>query len=738
VAGRQEESFDRPNRWLQQTKPGCQQARGITDCKACPVRQHADEPHRQRFSSSLRSTAEAPLAARDFVAALPNIASMQAAGIYDQHVARRVNTVVLGLNTAHDAAACLLVDGELVTAVSEERLNRVKSYEGYPGRAVEYCLGAAGLPGLDAVDCVVVNQYIRSDHDTYLKRHGYRGRLIVNPSHHLLHAYYAWVASGFDDAAIMILDGNGYSYGEYERRNQRLLGEAPPYSDMCEAESLYIVDRNQIEVVAKTWSLWHSSSPFYKFESLGHMYSMASQYIFGHWRHAGKTMGLAAYGDASRFPNPIIQRRPDGEAAIDTSWIECLPPRSELPAEQDPVCRDIAAKVQSELEGAILDLADRLHRETGRDRLAISGGVGLNSVTNGRILRESKFSELFITPAAGDAGISIGAALYGHHELTGQLPEWNYRHDFHGRPYTADEVTDALKLRESLVRSSWCGDDTPEQAAADVARGIVVGWFELGSEFGPRSLGHRSILCDPRSPDIRDYLNEHVKFREPFRPYAASVLAEHASDYFDLDVDDPFMLVVANVRPQQAHLVPSIVHRDGTCRIQSVRHDYPGRFRALIEAFYGLTGLPLLLNTSFNIRGEPIIETPGEAIDCFLASNFDVLYLQGHRVAKCTARHAEAPLALVPHLSAGLQLEVRRPTCDGAVAEPTFVVITRTGWRRTTAKAAFQLLSLVDARRSLAEIASEAALSEDETLSTFIQLQEQGLVSFEYGCAALT
>jgi carbamoyltransferase len=643
------------------------------------------------------------------------------------------DTVVLGLNSAHDAAACLLINGELVVAVSEERLSRVKYHKGFPHRAIQYCLDAAGLPDLNAVDCIVLNELTDCDYDTDLLVGGYQGRLITNPSHHLLHAYYAWVASGYADAAVLILDGSGYSYGEYQRRGRPEHelggGPGPEFSEMEEAESLYEIGSGDLTVVSKRWALWHANQPYYRFASLGHMYSIASQYIFGSFNHAGKTMGLAAFGDPGALGDPIIDLS-GPEMDIDTLWITRLPPRSPAPAEQDEVCRNVAAKVQAELERAILHLAEQLHRRTGKTRLAVSGGVGLNSVTNGRLLRESSFSELFITPAAGDAGVAIGAALYGHRELTGAVPVWDYRHDYHGRVYSADEVDAALTDRADLVSWEDVEDQVAERAAADIAAGSVVGWFDLGSEFGPRSLGHRSIICDPRVPGMKDYLNEHVKFREPFRPYAASVLAEHAATYFDLGVDDPFMLIVAEVRAEHAPLVPSIVHADGTCRIQSVAPNHQGRFRALIEAFHDLTGLPLVLNTSFNIRGEPIVETPADALECFLATNFDVLYLQGRRVSKVRAVDASDPAGLVPVLSPNLTLETEVPTSRGAAGPARQLVRTRTGHRSILDRVEFELLTRVDRARTVAEIAGLAGVPTADAVTAFERLQLRGLVAF--------
>ncbi|HEX6870558.1 MAG TPA: carbamoyltransferase C-terminal domain-containing protein, partial [Micromonosporaceae bacterium] len=564
-------------------------------------------------------------------------------------------TVVLGINAAHDSAACLLIDGHLVVALPEERLSRRKHHEGYPHGAVAYCLRSAGLTGLDDVDAIVINEYVKDDFGLMVRQQGFSGQLFVNPSHHMLHAYYAWVASGYDQPAVLIIDGAGYNYGEYVRRGSPLLGPPPPYSEMEEAESMYLVDRTDcLTVVRKRWQLWDSSDPFLRFPSLGHMYSVASEYIFGHMQHAGKTMGLAPYGDASALPDPIIEYTVDG-MRIDTEWVTRLPPRSDLPAHEDPTCRNVAAKVQAELERAVLHLCHELHAATGADELCLSGGVGLNSVANGLILRQTPFSRLFVTPAAGDSGVAIGAALYGHHQVTGARPRWRDYDNYHGHVYTSAEVRDAIDERAGFVEATEV-PDVVEAAVRDILDGRFVGWFEGGSEFGPRALGHRSILCDPRPPDMRDRLNATVKFREPFRPYAASVLEEHVKEYFDVVDVDPFMMTVAPLVKPKTDVIASVCHVDDTCRIQTVAPDHPGWYRALIERFYQLTGVPLVLNTSFNIRGEPVIETADDALRCFLGCNLDVLYLNGLRVTKLTVATADDPEDLVPSLNDGLSL----------------------------------------------------------------------------------
>jgi carbamoyltransferase len=638
-------------------------------------------------------------------------------------------TIVLGINSAHDAAACLLINGEMAVAVAEERLARTKHYEGYPTRAVDYCLRFAGLADLTAVDTVVINEYVKDDTGLLVRQAGFEGNLIVNPSHHMLHAYYAWLASDLNRPAVLILDGAGYNYGEYVRRQSPLLGSPPAFSEMEESESMYVVDDddNELTLVRKRWGLWSSMDPFLRFPSLGHMYSVASEYIFGHMMHAGKTMGLAPYGDASRFPDPIIEYTPDG-LLIDTDWITKVPARSSEPAHLDAICRDMAAKVQAELERAVLFLCAELHELTGADELCVSGGVGLNSVTNGMILRQTPFTRLFVTPAAGDSGVAIGAALYGHRQATGRRVRWKSYDNYHGHAYAAEELQVAIKSRESFLDAQPVADVT-EAAARDIVDGKFVGWFEGGSEFGPRALGHRSILCDPRPPQMRDRLNALVKFREPFRPYAASVLTEHVGEYFEAPDDDPFMMTVVQVRPSQATTIASVVHVDGTCRIQTVDRDHVGGYRRLIERFYALTGLPLVLNTSFNIRGEPVVESPQDAIECFLSCNLDVLYLGGFRITKFLADTADNPERLVASLSRSVTIWAVTANEAGAAANPRLYCQGRTGHKTPISADEYAVLSSVDARRSIADLAALLPGRTTEEIRQVISgLQQRGLV----------
>lgn len=637
--------------------------------------------------------------------------------------------VVLGLNAAHDAAACLAIDGQVVSAIAEERLSRVKHHEGFPHAAIDDCLRGGGLESIDDVDLIVINEYPQTDHELELRAGGYPGRIIATPGHHLLHAYCAWATSGFDDTAILVLDGSGYNYGEYVRRGAGALGTRPAYDDMDEAESSYSVANGDLVVVDKRWALWEASRPLYRFPSLGHLFSMASQYIFGHMNHAGKTMGLAPYGDPRSFPEPFVRIGDDGlEIEIDTTWYLQLPPRSTRPAEQDPICRDLAARVQADLETAVLHLCRVLHERTGHRNLCVTGGVGLNSVVNGMILRKTPFERLFVTPAAGDSGTAIGAAAFGHRSLTGTLPRWHQPHDFLGRDHGAHAVQAAIGRFLGLVEVEELADPAA-RAATDVLEGRVVGWFEGRSEFGPRALGHRSIVADPRRPDMRERLNERVKFREPFRPYAASVLEERSAEWFDASAPDPYMLVVADVLPEKRDDIPAVVHVDGTCRVQTVGPDHPGGFRSIIEHFHAATGVPLIVNTSFNIRGEPAVETPDDAIRCFLASNLDALYLDGHRLTKHELGE-HTGLDLVPVLCEGVSLRTELASADGGLEAPLHAFRTRTGHVGPLEPHLFDVARRIDATQSIAQIGDELGGEPERALKALGELAHMGLVGF--------
>lgn len=644
--------------------------------------------------------------------------------------------ITLGINCAHDASACLLVNGKIHTAISEERLSRKKHHTGFPGKAIFYCLEAAKITNINSVDCTVMNQYPKTDYEHYVRELNYENELIVNPSHHLLHAYYAWYASNYNETAVLVADGSGYHYGEYVKRNSPHLGGAPKFSEMDEAESVYIIRNGTIDLLNKRWGLWQASDPYFRFPSLGHMFSLASQYIFGSldsWVYAGKTMGLAPYGDPHALNFRIVRKTGKG-LEIDPNWILQLPKRVKgVPVHEVKIYRDIAAKVQNELEDAMLFLVERVYQMTQCPNLCLSGGVALNSVANGRIISEGPFKNIFITPAANDSGIAIGGALYGYYHMNRAIHNTvGYVSDFHGRSYQQGEVLSAIE-DESRVDYTLEGN-VARVAAQDIVDGKIVGWFEGKSEFGPRALGHRSILCDPRHAFMKDLLNRKVKFRESFRPYAASVLLEYASEYFEIKQASPYMLVVASILPEKQEFIPAVCHVDGTCRIQTIDMNYEGEYRHVIEHFYMMTNVPLILNTSFNICGEPMVESPQHALACFLSSGIDILYIGPYRIQKIVLSPQDdlnKLERLIPVLNDDLVLISEKMSHRSEWNDSKKAVQTRTGHQVLLDKSHVEVIDLVDGHRTLKEMLRMLNDVTDSELFFIMQnLQQFGLISF--------
>jgi carbamoyltransferase len=366
----------------------------------------------------------------------------------------------------------------------------------------------------------------------------------------------------------------------------------------------------------------------------------------------GKVMGLASYGDPEVYLpefRKILRLEPEGRFSLDMSyfhyhlygrgnWVSDKfvsifgPPR----LKGEPIGKrheDIAAALQRVVEDAGLHMAEHLHTVTGMKNLCIAGGVGLNSVMNGKILRQGPFDEVFIQPAASDAGTAIGAALYVHSCLLGLPRPSPMRHAYWGPGFTDDEIAATLAGYDGRVNYRLV-DDPARVGAETVARGEILGWFQGRMEFGPRALGNRSILADARGPNMKDILNARVKHRESFRPFAPSVLEERTGDYFTVDYPSPYMILVYDVRPDKRAVVPAITHVDGTGRVQTVNRETNPLYWSLIKEFEGLTGVGLILNTSFNVMGEPIVCRPEEALECFLNTGIDRLIIGNYLVEK--------------------------------------------------------------------------------------------------------
>jgi carbamoyltransferase len=564
---------------------------------------------------------------------------------------------ILGISAFyHDSAAALLRDGEIIAAAQEERFSRKKHDPGFPAQAIVYCLSEAGIAASDLDHVVFYDKPLLKFErllETYLDYapRGLRSFLhsiplwlgeklwirehiacelpVKNPvlftEHHEAHAASAFFPSPFDSAAILTVDG----VGEWA------------------TSSFGSGKGNEI----------HLTHELHFPHSLGLLYS-AFTYYLGFKVNSGeyKVMGLAPYGEpkyVQKILDNLVDIRDDGSLRLNMCYFgycdgftmtnaafDALfgaPPRQpESPVTQRTM--DLARSIQEVAEIVMLRMAGHVHKQTGEKNLCLAGGVALNCVANGRILRESPFENLWIQPAAGDAGGAIGAALSVWHQyLDHPRTASPSSTAFQGPQFSSSEIASALDSK-AAVYTRFDRSTLVKHVARLLADGNVVAWFQGRMEFGPRALGARSILGDPRSPTMQSQMNLKIKFRESFRPFAPAVVRDRVSDFFDLDCDSPYMLLVAPVRPDAQ--LPAVTHVDGSARIQTVRSGENALFHELLTEFGRLTGYPVLINTSFNVRGEPIVCTPEDAYRCFLRTNIDYLVIEDLVLAK----QAQAPL----------------------------------------------------------------------------------------------
>jgi carbamoyltransferase len=583
-------------------------------------------------------------------------------------------TYVLGLNAYHaDAAACLVKDGELVAAVEEERFRRVKHWGGFPSESIRYCLREAGI-GLGDVAHIAVNSdnsanrwrklayvltsgvspgYVlsrlrqrgeRADIPGNLERHlpeqEFRGTVHA-VEHHLCHLASAFLVSPYDKAVAVSVDG----FGDFSSAAWGL-GEG-----------------GRLAVEGRV----------YFPHSLGVFYEAMTQFIgFPHYGDEYKVMGLAPYGEP-RFlaeMKRIVQLREDGTFALDLRYFrhasgeganytvkdgipsggrlwsdalsELLGPARDPAQPLEDRHRDIARSAQATYEGAFFNLLRALHRRYGTDAVVVAGGCAYNSVANGKIFERSPFKHVYVQSAGGDAGGAIGAAFAVWHKVEGDKAKRHFvmDHAYWGPSATPDEIARAIANRRGDFDAAGCtidriGDEAAlcKRTAQAIADGKVIGWFQGRLEWGPRALGNRSILGDPRRSDMKDILNLKIKRRESFRPFAPSILRDAVKDWFETDDDVPFMMQVFKIREEKRREIPAVTHVDGSGRLQTVTWAGNPRYARLISAFRDLTGVPMVLNTSFN-ENEPVVCKPEEAIDCFLRTKMDVLVLGDIYIAR--------------------------------------------------------------------------------------------------------
>jgi carbamoyltransferase len=569
---------------------------------------------------------------------------------------------IIGFNLSHDSSACLVTDGRIAAALALERTTRLKrgivpahAYASAMADLTHELLAALEVspPEIDYWITTSTESRDAEDERRLARTLGLlvpaeRCLTLPHPGHHLAHASAAFYTSGFDEAAALIVDAYGSRVGARRERESGFafrLG-APPRLIW---QSLR--DDDRIAGQMHDGAFWLPET----LSGIGELYRVITLALgFNEtgttYDDAGKTMGLAAYGEPLSKDDLFIKIGPAGlcfdgavEALIDLGLVvrqrgcyRLVPRSSGAPLQQ--FHRNLAAQIQREFEEACLHLTREVLARSGSRSLVLCGGSFLNALVNARILRETAVDRLYVFPAATDDGNAAGAALYAYNVLVngGQRQPAAARlpNVYLGPPRLADNDLRALATRWKLpVRRHSGPGELAASAAAAIARGEIVGWFQDRSEFGPRSLGARSILCHPGIAGMKDRLNARVKFRESFRPFAASVLAEHAAEWFDMPApDSPFMLIVCPILPSRRGEVSEIVHVDGTCRVQTVDPDLPGPFRPLLAAFETRTGIPMVLNTSFNLRGMPIIERPEEAIDCLYGSRLDRLFIGDYEV----------------------------------------------------------------------------------------------------------
>jgi carbamoyltransferase len=559
--------------------------------------------------------------------------------------------IILGINNMHDASAAIVVDGKVIAAAEEERFIRVKHTKGFPKNAINFCLDQAGLKMKD-VDriCASWKPWILRVRATkalksflqspiLFKAKTSRGmeqmknewkelfklrRLIEDHfgkgtykveyiNHHLSHAASAFFCSPFEKAAIFTVDG---------------AGEA-------DTTALWMGEGTKIRKLEGV-KLPHS---------LGQFYAAVTAFLgFKVQEDEYKVMGLAALGDpifADDLRKKVINLLPDGTFKIDPYFIDYHLARNGLfrktttdlfgePRRKgEEVTKhhaNVAASAQTMIEEAIYHLANHLYEVTKIDNLCMAGGVALNSVANGKLCKKTSFKEIFIQPAASDAGGAIGAALYRHHQFNKGNRDYIMEDVYLGPSYTLEECKSALD-EKNILHERLQEDLLIRKVATALAEGKIICWFQGRMEWGPRALGSRSLLADPRRNEMKDIINEKVKQRESFRPFAPSILAEKAAEYFEYYHKSPFMLFTFPVKKDLADKIPAVVHVDRTARPQAVLKETNRRYWSLINEFYKITGIPMVLNTSFNVQ-EPIVCTPQEAINTFIHTKADYLILE--------------------------------------------------------------------------------------------------------------
>lgn len=554
---------------------------------------------------------------------------------------------VLGTGLSHNGSAVLLKDGAVCVGIEKERITRRKHDGGNDSAAIRYCLDAEGITLADIAVVVQTANFEIPARDRFRGPRPFAGAghpPLVDISHHLAHAWSAAGTTPFETCAILVIDGCGSPYDQCSdlAGGIVLAPEQAAGQFSCEKDSFYRFDGRDVVPLFKDFSpvslaeIAPLSLPTTQ-HSIGGFYAAVSNYVFGNLDDVGKLMGLAPYGRPGVVRHEVLELK-DGRLTVANDWADVLN-RSASGYEDFRAnfqyYADVARWAQGQVEDAVAaTFRDRLGRFPHAD-VCYSGGVALNAVANARLLDDGIVHSLYIEPAAGDNGLALGCAYYGWMKVLGREKVCHDRNTCFGRLYSPQEVRLALTdAPPDWTIAALSDDDLARRVAGLVAEGKTVGWFQDGSEFGPRALGHRSILAHPGKPGMGDHINAAIKFREDFRPFAPTVLPHFAEDVFVSGRDSPYMILVDRTKPDHIEHLRNVTHVDGTARVQTVDRDWNPAFHRLLEAFHALTGLPCLLNTSLNRRGMPIVETPGEALRLFAETALDAIVLHNVLVTK--------------------------------------------------------------------------------------------------------
>lgn len=559
---------------------------------------------------------------------------------------------ILGTGLSHNGSAVLLKDGRVCVGIEKERLSRVKHDGGNDTLAIQYCLDAEGIT---LKDITLVVQCANFD---IPERNQFKGKRIfadnnspeiVNISHHLAHAYSAVGTSPFQECAVMVIDGCGSPLHQFlalhpEQKKYVSQSILDTIEMVCEKDSFYHFDGKQLTPLLKDFSpMAKSADSVFSMpttqHSIGGFYAAVSNYVFGDMDDVGKLMGLAPFGKSGIFDFDAFEFK-EGNLFVNEGWKNQFTDPSQgydyFKSHFDYYA-NVARWAQEQVEKAILKcITNRLERFP-HENLCYTGGVALNAVANAKLTDSNIAKNIYFEPAAADNGLALGCAYYGWLEYL-KMPK--VEHDgstCFGKQYSNEEIDSAFQKDEYQKYSPVLFDNENKllsYCAEKLADGKTIGWFQSGSEFGPRSLGRRSILAHPGIENMKDHINRNIKFREDFRPFAPAVLKDKVGEYFEKSRNSPYMILIDKTRPEHLGTLRNVTHANGSARVQTVEESWNPRFAGLLTEFYKQTGIAVLMNTSLNKKGMPIVETPEEAMHLFEITALDVLVIEKYVIEK--------------------------------------------------------------------------------------------------------